>query len=394
MQRVGEVTNDSSSTQVEVPKGVDSQTREFVEGKHLEYKSWVGNEIFDLIDMRKVKPKNYVTGRWVLTIKTDKQGKFLRAKAIWVLRGFWDKQKDYQQTDSPASTRPGFRMSCQMGASKGCDLFHMDLKTAFLQGQSFDVNRDVVCQLPPEAGHPPCIAAGLKKPAYGMNDAPRRWWNILDRALRSHGMVPTRADRCWYVLYSIQSRERAWEHWRQGAIAQQNDTKDAFTGSRERPEMEAAFEKKKKTLDPIAESPATGKSVAGIINFFVDDLFGTGGNEMEQRVLTRLRKDFQVGSEDWNDMAFTGQRWTQDPKTGPYIEVSQEKAIEELEENPVERNTKEDLQRSPAMHTMYRSRQLAAVFDTVQMLLQVLQVRFNGSFSNIWRFEGSLNKLA
>ena len=59
------------------------------------------------------------------------------------------------------------------------------LKTVFLQRQSYDVNRDVVCQLPPEAGQPPKIAARLKKPAYGMTDAPRRWWNILDKALRS-----------------------------------------------------------------------------------------------------------------------------------------------------------------------------------------------------------------
>ena len=41
-----------------------------------------------------------------------------------------------------------------------------------------------------------------------------------------------------------------------------------FTESRERSEMEAAFEKK---LDPIAGSPATGKSVTGIINLFVND---------------------------------------------------------------------------------------------------------------------------
>ena len=111
------------------------------------------------------------------------------------------------------------------------------------------------------------------------------------------------------------------------------------------------------TLDPIAGSPATGKFVAGITNLFVDDLFGTGGNEMEQRVLTRLRKDFQVGSEDWNDVAFTGQRirWTQDSQNGPCIEVSQDKAIDELEEIPVERNTKEDLHRTPSMHAMYRS---------------------------------------
>ena len=46
------------------------------------------------------------------------------------------------------------------------------------------------------------------------------------------------------------------------------------------------------------ETPSQkGKSVAGI-NLFVDDLSGTSGNEMEQRVLTRLRKDSQVGSED------------------------------------------------------------------------------------------------
>ena len=93
-------------------------------------------------------------------------------------------------------------MSCQVAASKSWNIFHTHLETAFLQGQSYDVNRDVMCQLPPEAGHPPSVAARLKKEAYGMNDARRRWWNILDKALRGYGMVPTRGDRCCYVLYS------------------------------------------------------------------------------------------------------------------------------------------------------------------------------------------------
>ena len=68
--------------------------KQFAEAKHLKYKSCVDNEVFDLIDMRKVEPKNYVTGRWVLTIKTDKQGNFLKAKARWGLRGFQDEQKE------------------------------------------------------------------------------------------------------------------------------------------------------------------------------------------------------------------------------------------------------------------------------------------------------------
>ena len=42
----------------------------------------------------------------MLTIKTDKRGNFLKAKARWVLRCFDDKQKEYQQADSPASQDP------------------------------------------------------------------------------------------------------------------------------------------------------------------------------------------------------------------------------------------------------------------------------------------------
>ena len=89
------------------------------------------------------------------------------------------------------------------------------------------------------------------------------------------------------MLYSVNSRESAWK--------QNNSTQW----------HDAAFEK---ILDPIAGSPATGKSVAGIFNLFVDDLVGTGRTEMEQRVLARLGKDFLVGSVDWNDLTFTGQK--------------------------------------------------------------------------------------
>ena len=167
--------------------------KQFDEAKQAEYQSWLDNEVFELVDMRKLgKIKNYVTGRWVLTIKRDKDGNFLKTKARWVLRGFQDRQKDSQQTDSPAASRPGSRLAVQTAANNWWDLF--------LQGEAYDESRDLVCQIPPEAGHPPWMAARVKKPAYGRNDAPRRWWNIVDKALRSYGLVPTRADRCTYVL--------------------------------------------------------------------------------------------------------------------------------------------------------------------------------------------------
>ena len=68
------------------------------------------------------------------------------------------------------------------------------------------------------------------------------------------------------------------------------------------------------------------------------------------------KKDVQVGSEDCDDVLFTGQRnrWMKDRQLGPSIEVSQERAIQELEDIPIEKNTKEDLHCTPTMHTMYR----------------------------------------
>ena len=106
-----EVIDDSSSTRVELPKGVDNQTRDMLErcmatcGKAarsesqeeipctkrsisprkcedttsslLKRNTSSGNPgltmKFVISLMRKFKPKNCVTGRWVLTIKTDKK---------------------------------------------------------------------------------------------------------------------------------------------------------------------------------------------------------------------------------------------------------------------------------------------------------------------------------
>ena len=59
-------------------------------------------------------------------------------------------------------------------------------------------------------------------------------------------------------------------------------------------------------IDPITGSPAHGKNVDGVINLHADDLFGTGNENMERRVLQNIRKDFQVGSEDWNSVTFVG----------------------------------------------------------------------------------------
>ena len=39
----------------------------------------------------------------------------------------------------------------------------MDLKTAFVQGEAYDENRDFICEIPKDCGYPPHIGARMKK---------------------------------------------------------------------------------------------------------------------------------------------------------------------------------------------------------------------------------------
>ena len=53
----------------------------FLEAKMSEHKSWVDNDVYDLVDMSKHPPNNFVKGRWVLKVKRNK-----RRKVLWSAR--------------------------------------------------------------------------------------------------------------------------------------------------------------------------------------------------------------------------------------------------------------------------------------------------------------------
>ena len=65
---------------------VRTYQKQFQEAKQAEYKSLLDHDVFELVDMRKVSVKNYVTGRWVLTVKKTKGGHLEKCKVRWALR--------------------------------------------------------------------------------------------------------------------------------------------------------------------------------------------------------------------------------------------------------------------------------------------------------------------
>ena len=120
----------------------------------------------------------------------------------------------------------------------------------------------------------------MKKPAYGLHDALRRWWSILDSALRSYGLVPTRAERCTYVYYGKQLPKPA--------LVSEKKSSNTF-------DLEGAVDY---LINPVSGNNAKHRQVHGALSLHVDDLLMTGDDVFEKEIMGRLRKDFQVGSQD------------------------------------------------------------------------------------------------
>ena len=91
-------------------------------------------------------------------------------------------------------------------ATLGWHNFVADITTAFLQGQKLDSNRSLWIQLPSDARkllgveNPRCCTK-LKKPIYGVCDAPRSWYLEAVRRLESLGYVRHVLDPCLFLLF-------------------------------------------------------------------------------------------------------------------------------------------------------------------------------------------------
>ena len=124
-----------------------------------EFKSYLDNGALRLADKRKLsRDVNFLTGRWVLTVKVDKNGYFSKFKARWVCRGFQDKHAWEQQTDSPTATRYGFRLVAQCAANNFWGLFHSPQRAGTGAGAVVAALQD---SLEAEAAAPVSLALAL-----------------------------------------------------------------------------------------------------------------------------------------------------------------------------------------------------------------------------------------
>ncbi|CAI7864813.1 unnamed protein product [Closterium sp. NIES-54] len=115
-------------------------------------------------------------------------------KACYVARGFSQRQGvDYFQTFSPTPKMTTLRVLLHVAAQRDYELHSLDFSTAFLQGSLHEEN-----WLPRPLGltgsFPASTQWSLRRPVYGLRQAPHEWHDTLRTTLAALGFAPSTAD--------------------------------------------------------------------------------------------------------------------------------------------------------------------------------------------------------
>ncbi|CAI7898725.1 unnamed protein product, partial [Closterium sp. NIES-53] len=136
---------------------------------------------------------NIVSGMWIFRVKRP-PGSPPVFKARYVARGFSQRQGvDYFQTFSPNPKMTTLRVLLHVAAQRDYELHSLDFSTAFLQGS---LHEEIWLRRPPcfTGSFPPSTQWSLRRPVYGLRQAPREWHDTLRTTLAALGFAPSTAD--------------------------------------------------------------------------------------------------------------------------------------------------------------------------------------------------------
>jgi hypothetical protein len=130
-----------------------------------ENKTWV---LCDLLPNRRD-----IGLKWVFKVKHNEQGAVVKHKTRLVVKGYAQRRGiDYDEVFAPVARLDTVRLLISLGALKGWEVHHMDVKSAFLNG---DLREEVYVEQPEGFIKKGCEhkVLKLKKALYGLHQAPK-----------------------------------------------------------------------------------------------------------------------------------------------------------------------------------------------------------------------------
>ena len=135
-----------------------------------EMASIVKNSVFELTDLP--PGRKTIGSKWIFKRKLE-SNKNVRFKARLVAQGYaQEKGIDYSETFAPVARFSSIRVILSIAANQNWTLNHMDVKTAFLNG---DLCEEIYLKEPQGYSSNPSKVWRLKKALYGLKQAPRSW---------------------------------------------------------------------------------------------------------------------------------------------------------------------------------------------------------------------------
>ncbi|GKC35393.1 retrovirus-related pol polyprotein from transposon TNT 1-94 [Tanacetum coccineum] len=128
--------------------------------------------------------------KWIYKVKLDEYGDVLKNKQ--------EKGINFDESFAPVTRIDAIRIFIANAASKNMTIYKMDVKTAFINGEL----KEKVYVSQPEGfvdlDHPTHVYR-LKKALYGLNQAPRAWYDTLSRFLLDNKFSKGEVDQILFT---------------------------------------------------------------------------------------------------------------------------------------------------------------------------------------------------
>ncbi|KAE8803358.1 putative polyprotein [Hordeum vulgare] len=137
--------------------------------------------------------------KWVYKLKKDPSGSIIKYKARMVAKGYVQHAGiDFEEVFAPVARFDSVRLLTALAAHHGWEVHHMDVKSAFLNG---DLAEEVFVAQPPgfELAGQERKVFKLAKALYGLRQAPRAWNAKLDSSLLSLGFQRSDSEHGVYL---------------------------------------------------------------------------------------------------------------------------------------------------------------------------------------------------
>jgi len=138
----------------------------------------------------------------VYKVKRNERGEVVRHKARLIAKGFVQREGiDFEEVFAPVARMESVRLLLALAAVRCWKVHHLDVKSAFLNGE---LAEEVYVQQPPGfviAGEEHRVLR-LRKALYGLRQAPRAWNIKLDASLASLGFTKCATEHALYTRRS------------------------------------------------------------------------------------------------------------------------------------------------------------------------------------------------